>query len=168
MLKLNLKKFTQKWNKKKGNPGNKMKKPQSDWSKWINAFNTVDTPFSSPKSWHKHCLQLLLGRLLYPGEIKNKGNTHFWGGCWANTVYHGRCANGEFQRNEGPTVCFIPFDLQFVSQKNPSLTKSSQEQSAHKIKAMIMNVLTWNSWLLAVQGLLNVLFLNLGTSYLLT
>ena len=33
MLKLNLKKFTQKWNKKKGNPGNKMKKPQSDWSK---------------------------------------------------------------------------------------------------------------------------------------
>ena len=43
-------------------------------------------------------------------------------------MYHGRCANGEFQRNEGPTGCSIPFDLQFVCQNNPLLTKNSQEQ----------------------------------------
>ena len=78
-----------------------------------------------------------------PGEIKNKGYTHFWGmeGGGGGVLskqgvswYHGRCADGEFQRNEGPTWCFIPFDLQFVSQSNPSLTKSYREK-----KGMIRN-----------------------------
>ena len=35
-----------------------------------------------------HCFQFLLGRLWYPGEIKNKGYAKFWG---ANKVHYGRC-----------------------------------------------------------------------------
>ena len=29
--------------------------------------------YLSPNILHKHCFQFLLGRLLYPGEMKNKG-----------------------------------------------------------------------------------------------
>ena len=56
------------------------------------SHNTACLP---PKILHKHCLQFLLGPLLYPGETKNKGYAKFWG---ADKVYYGRCANGEFER----------------------------------------------------------------------
>ena len=37
--------------------------------------------FISPiKILHKHCFQFLLGRLQYPGEMKNKGYAKFGGG----------------------------------------------------------------------------------------
>ena len=49
--------------------------------------------FLPPKILHKHCYQFLLGRLLYPGEIKNKGYAKYWG---ANKVDYGRCASGVF------------------------------------------------------------------------
>ena len=32
-----------------------------------------NAPYLPPKILHKHCFQFLLGRLWYPGEMKNKG-----------------------------------------------------------------------------------------------
>ena len=56
-----------------------------------------NTPCFPPKIFHKHCLRFLLGRLQYPGEIGNNGYSKFW---WANKVYYGRCANGEYRHHE--------------------------------------------------------------------
>ena len=45
------------------------------------------------KNLRKHCLQFLLGRLKYHGDIKkNKGYAKYWG---ANKGYYRRCAEGE-------------------------------------------------------------------------
>ena len=45
-----------------------------------------------PKILDKHSFQFLLGRLQYPGEMKNKGYAKVLG---ANKVHYGRCASGE-------------------------------------------------------------------------
>ena len=42
---------------------------------------------------HKHCLQFLLGRLYYPGEMKNKGFAKFGRGR-ANKVHYEKCGSG--------------------------------------------------------------------------
>ena len=39
-----------------------------------------NAPYLPPKILHKHCFQLLLGRLKYLGEVKNKGYAKFGGG----------------------------------------------------------------------------------------
>ena len=36
-----------------------------------------NAPYLPPKILQKHCFQFLLGRLLYPGEMKNKGYAKF-------------------------------------------------------------------------------------------
>ena len=75
------------------------------WKKWdawglhrgsnLSLHIPHNTPCLPPIILHKHCLLFLLGPLLYPGEIKNKGYAKFWE---ANKVYYGRCeiANGQF------------------------------------------------------------------------
>ena len=55
-----------------------------------------NAPYLPFKILHKHCFQFLLGRLYYPGELKNKGYAKFWG---ANKVHYGRCASGELCTN---------------------------------------------------------------------
>ena len=44
------------------------------------------------KILHKHCFPFLLGRLLYPGEMKNIGYAKF--GVGANRVLYGKCGSG--------------------------------------------------------------------------
>ena len=39
-----------------------------------------NAPYLPPKILHKHCFQLLLGRLKYLVEVKNKGYAKFGGG----------------------------------------------------------------------------------------
>ena len=38
-----------------------------------------NAPYLPPKILRQHGFQFLLGRLLYPGEMKNKGYAKFWG-----------------------------------------------------------------------------------------
>ena len=38
-----------------------------------------NAPYLRPKILRKHCFQFLLGRLQYPGEMKNKGYAKFGG-----------------------------------------------------------------------------------------
>ena len=42
---------------------------------------------------HKHCLQFLLGRLYYAGEMKNKGYAKFGRGR-ANKIHYEKCGSG--------------------------------------------------------------------------
>ena len=50
-------------------------------------------PPPPPQNLRKHCLQFLLGRLKYHGDMKkNKGYAKYWG---ANKGYYRRCAEGE-------------------------------------------------------------------------
>ena len=45
----------------------------------INHLNiTHNAPYLLPKILHKHCFQFLLGRLLWTGEMKNKGYAIFF------------------------------------------------------------------------------------------
>ena len=48
-----------------------------------------NAPYLASQILHKHCFQFLLGRLLYPGEMKNKG----WGGGGPNK----RCIKGDVE-----------------------------------------------------------------------
>ena len=59
-----------------------------------------NAPCLPPKILHKHCFQFLLGRLCYPGEVKNKRYAKFGGGGVgvANKVHYGRCATGVFKQ----------------------------------------------------------------------
>ena len=45
-------------------------------------------PPPQKKNWHKHWFQFLLGRLLYPGEMKNKNYEKFGG---SNKVHRKMC-----------------------------------------------------------------------------
>ena len=42
----------------------------------------------------RKCFQFLLGRLQYPGEMKNKGYAKFW---WTHKVHYGKCGSGELK-----------------------------------------------------------------------
>ena len=46
-----------------------------------------------PKSLHKLCFQFLLGQLLDPGEMKNKGYAKFWEMCEWRIVAFGDLEN---------------------------------------------------------------------------
>ena len=37
-----------------------------------------NAPYLASQILHKHCFQFLIGRLLYPGEMKNKGHAIFF------------------------------------------------------------------------------------------
>ena len=50
-------------------------------------------PYWPPKILHTHCFQFFLGRLQYPGAMKNKGYAKFWG---AKKVHYGRCTSGVY------------------------------------------------------------------------
>ena len=56
------------------------------WRHGLNRFHSLRhlqmthaAPYLRRKILHKHCFQFLLGRLWYPGEMKNKGYAKFWG-----------------------------------------------------------------------------------------
>ena len=49
-------------------------------------------PPPKKKKLYNRCLQFLLGRLCYPGEIGNNSYAKFWG---ANKVPYGLCENSE-------------------------------------------------------------------------
>ena len=50
-----------------------------------------NAPYLPPKIVQKHCFQFLLGRLLHPGEMKNKGYAKFYG---AKKVHYRKCGSG--------------------------------------------------------------------------
>ena len=50
-----------------------------------------NAPYLPPKILQKHCFQFPLRRLLYPGEMKNKGYAIFYG---ANKVHYRKCGSG--------------------------------------------------------------------------
>ena len=54
-----------------------------------------DAPYLPPKILQKHCFQFLLGRLYYPGEMKNKGYAKFEGEGVGGG--HIRCITGDVQ-----------------------------------------------------------------------
>ena len=49
-----------------------------------------NAPYLPPKSLHKYCFQILLGRLQYPGEMKKKRSCKILGG-------EARCIMGDVQ-----------------------------------------------------------------------
>ena len=53
-----------------------------------------NAPYLPPKILHKHCFQLLLGRLKYLGEVKNKSYAKFGGGEGWGQI---RCIMGDMQ-----------------------------------------------------------------------
>ena len=54
--------------------------------------SSTPLPPSPPKKMLNPCLQFLLGRLGYPGEIGNNSYAKFWG---KNKVHYGLCENSE-------------------------------------------------------------------------
>ena len=54
-----------------------------------------DAPYLPPKILQKHCFQFLLGRLYYPGEMKNKGYAKFEGEGVGGG--HIKCTTGDVQ-----------------------------------------------------------------------
>ena len=81
--------------------------PWSIYSSFANLPQCARTLFAPthPKILHKHCLQFLLGRLQYPGEMKNKGYVKFWGVNMVHYACYGRCASGEWQFTQSLCAC---------------------------------------------------------------
>ena len=72
----------------------------------------------TPKILHKHCFQFLLGRLSYPGEIKNICGRFFFGGGGGGVQI--RCIMGNVKVANrlpypGHTTVFVPRACRFFS-----------------------------------------------------
>ena len=55
------------------------------------SHNAAYLPPAPPQILHKHCFQFLLGRLQYPGEMKNKG--------YAKFLFFGGGGGGHYRRS---------------------------------------------------------------------
>ena len=85
-----------------------------------------NAPYLPPKLLHKHGFQIVLGRLQYPGEMKNKVlRKLFWGG--GNKVHYGRCASGVWKNwiNHYITPRYLRY-LTYFAQLCPSLSFSKR------------------------------------------